>query len=77
MIWTGQSADSGKARTHDFEGTIRDNHIVGYFKDKEPGWVRNEGNLVVRIEGPNKLAKVAGYEDIKTNPVFGGSEWTR
>ncbi len=76
--WTGRSADRGQTWTHEFEGSITaDGHIVGKFLDRAPGRNRNKGWLVVHIEGPNRLVKVAGHGKIKTNPVFGGREWTR
>ncbi len=74
LTWSAQSGDGGQSWSHDFTGTV---HaccvVVGQFRDRAPGRARNEGPLVLRIAGPDRLEKVSD----ESNPVFGGRVWTR
>jgi len=71
VSWVGTSADGGRTFLNDFEGRIQGERIVGHFVDRPSGAVHSSGDLVLRIEGPNRFVMVTA------GGGFGGSVWTR
>lgn len=69
--WVGRSADNGALFTNEFQGTIDGNQIVGTWKDRPPGRVRQSGELNLQIVSVDHLT--AGRQQLP----FSGTEWTR
>jgi uncharacterized membrane protein len=70
ITWEGVSGDGGKAWTHTFNGTLRDDTVSGKWTAHPPGASRGGGELSVSVLHPGRLAKVPG-----TGGGFGGSIW--
>ena len=71
ISWTGKSGDGGRTFVNDFKGQIRGNQIVGHFQDRPGAAIHSNGDLVLRIEGPDRFVMVT------PSGGFGGSVWTR
>ena len=71
ISWTGTSGDGGRTFVNDFKGQIRGNQIVGHFQDRPGAAIHSNGDLVLRIEGPDRFVMVT------PSGGFGGSVWTR
>lgn len=71
ITWTGASGDGGRTFINDFEGRIEGDRIIGHFQDRPGAAVYSSGDLVLRIEGPNRFVMVT------PSGGFGGSVWTR
>ncbi|MGA0599631.1 hypothetical protein ACO2Q3_02895 [Caulobacter sp. KR2-114] len=69
--WTGVSGDGGRTFINDFEGRIEGDRIIGHFQDRPGAAVHSSGDLVLRIEGPDRFVMVT------PSGGFGGSVWTR
>jgi hypothetical protein len=71
ISWTGTSGDGGRSFINDFQGRIVGDQILGHFEDRPGAAVYSRGDLVLRVEGPNRFVMVS------PSGGFGGSVWTR
>lgn len=81
VSWTGCDRNGGNWWTHDFEGWIFGEYLVGEFTDRAPGTLRNSGTLVLRIDGSGSLSlldKVTiGGTTYTSFPTFSTRSWAR
>jgi hypothetical protein len=68
--WYGQSSDGGTTWSNVFQGTLRDNKVIGSWADVPKGGNRGYGEMTLSISG-DRIQKVSGGEN------FGGSQWSR
>ena len=68
--WKAASGDGGRSWTHNFNGTLRGDMIVGQWAANPPGDGR--GDLSVYVVESKRFDKVP-----ETGGGFGGSAWTR